>query len=162
MDHQGKSHIFANMKERQVLHQLWSWFLFFKKKDNPPGQNKRGKNIIWDILHPVVVFAFKVGNTVYTGFPDDASGKNSPANTGDIRDVDSVPGWGRSHGGEHGNPLQSSALAWKIPRTEKPGGLQSIGLQRIRHNWSIWLAHMHGFYSWEIICIHFLHTYKNW
>ena len=29
--------------------------------------------------------------------------KNPPANTGDIRDVDSVPGWGRSHGGEHGN-----------------------------------------------------------
>ena len=73
-----------------------------------------------------------MGNTVYTGFPDDASGKNPLANTGDIRD--SVPGWGRSRGGEHGHPLQSSVLAWKIPRTEKPGGLQSIGLQRIRHN----------------------------
>jgi len=30
----------------------------------------------------------------------------------------------------------SSILAWKIPWTEKPGGLQSIGLQRVRHNWS--------------------------
>ena len=29
----------------------------------------------------------------------------------------------------------SSTLAWKIPRTEKPGGLQSIGLQRVRHDW---------------------------
>ena len=27
-----------------------------------------------------------------------------------------------------------SILAWKIPWTEEPGGLQSIGLQRIRHN----------------------------
>ena len=28
----------------------------------------------------------------------------------------------------------SSTLAWKIPRTEDPGGLQSIGLQRVRHD----------------------------
>ena len=28
----------------------------------------------------------------------------------------------------------SSTLAWKIPRTEEPGGLQSMGSQRVRHN----------------------------
>ena len=28
----------------------------------------------------------------------------------------------------------SSILAWKIPRTEEPGGLQSIGSQRARHD----------------------------
>ena len=28
----------------------------------------------------------------------------------------------------------SSILAWKIPWTEKPGGLQSVGLQRVRHD----------------------------
>ena len=28
----------------------------------------------------------------------------------------------------------SSTLAWKIPRTEEPGGLQSMGLQRVGHN----------------------------
>ena len=28
----------------------------------------------------------------------------------------------------------SSILAWEIPWTEEPGGLQSVGLQRIRHN----------------------------
>ena len=28
----------------------------------------------------------------------------------------------------------SSTLAWKIPRTEKPGRLQSMGLQRVRHD----------------------------
>ena len=31
--------------------------------------------------------------------------KNPPANTGDVRDVGLVPGWGRSPGGGHGNPL---------------------------------------------------------
>ena len=30
----------------------------------------------------------------------------------------------------------SSTLAWKIPWTEGPGGLQSMGLQRVRHNWA--------------------------
>ena len=27
-------------------------------------------------------------------------------------------------------------LAWRIPRTEKPGRLQSTGLQKVRHDWS--------------------------
>ena len=30
----------------------------------------------------------------------------------------------------------SSILAWKIPWTEEPGGVQSMGLQRVRHDWS--------------------------
>ena len=30
----------------------------------------------------------------------------------------------------------SSTLAWKIPWVEGPGGLQSIGLQRVRHDWA--------------------------
>ena len=39
------------------------------------------------------------------------------------------------------DPLQeemetfSNILAWKIPWTEKPGGLQSMGLQRVPHDW---------------------------
>ena len=36
--------------------------------------------------------------------------KNPPANAGDIRDVGSIPGLGRSLGGEPGNPLQYSCL----------------------------------------------------
>ena len=30
----------------------------------------------------------------------------------------------------------SSNLAWKIPWTEEPGGLQSVGTQRVRHDWA--------------------------
>ena len=58
--------------------------------------------------------------------------KNSPANTGDIRDVGLIPGVGRFPGGEHGNPLR--ILAWRIPWTEEPGELQSIGSHRVRHD----------------------------
>ena len=36
--------------------------------------------------------------------------KNLPANAGDIRDSDSIPGSGRFPGGGHGNPLQYSCL----------------------------------------------------
>ena len=36
--------------------------------------------------------------------------KNPFANAGDIRDVGSIPGSGRSPGGEHGNPLKYSGL----------------------------------------------------
>ena len=43
------------------------------------------------------------------GFPGGASGKELPANAGDIRDMGSVPGLGRSPGRGHGNPLQYSS-----------------------------------------------------
>ena len=36
--------------------------------------------------------------------------KNPPANAGDLRDIGSIPGSGRSPGGGHGNPLQYSCL----------------------------------------------------
>ena len=58
--------------------------------------------------------------------------KNLPATAGDIRDPGSIPGWGRSPGGGNGNPL--SVLAWRIPWTEEPGGLQSMGPQRVGQN----------------------------
>ena len=35
---------------------------------------------------------------------------------------------------EKGMASHSSILAWGIPRTEEPGGLQSMGLQRVGHN----------------------------
>ena len=38
---------------------------------------------------------------------------------------------------EKGIAIHSSILAWRIPRTEEPGGPQSIGSQRLKHNWVI-------------------------
>ena len=54
--------------------------------------------------------------------------KNPLANAGDPRDTGLIPGSGRSPGGGHGTSLQCS---WRIPWTEEPGRLQSIGLQRV-------------------------------
>ena len=57
--------------------------------------------------------------------------KNLSANAGYLRDVGLIPGLGRSSGEGNGN---SNILAWKIPWTEELGGLQSMGLQRVRHD----------------------------
>ena len=58
--------------------------------------------------------------------------KNLPANAGDVRDASSIPGSGRSPVGGHGNPLH--ILACRIPWREEPGGLQSMGSQRVQHD----------------------------
>ena len=63
------------------------------------------------------------------GFPGGSDGQECAFNAGDLG---SIPG--------REDPLQkemathSSNLAQKIPWTEEPGGLQSKGSQRVRHN----------------------------
>ena len=69
---------------------------------------------------------------VFLGFPGGSDGKESACNAEDL-------GLGRSQGWEDplekGMTTHSSTLAWRIPRTEEPGGLQSLGSQWVRHDW---------------------------
>ena len=58
--------------------------------------------------------------------------KNLPANAGDIGHMDSIPEWEDTL--EKGMATHASNLAWKIPWTEEPDRLQSIGLQRVRYD----------------------------
>ena len=58
--------------------------------------------------------------------------KTLPANTGDIRDVGSILGWKDPL--EQGMATHSSIVAWRVPWTEEPGGLQSTGSQREGHD----------------------------
>ena len=53
-----------------------------------------------------------------------------------------VPSLGREDPLEEGMATHSSVLAWRVPRTEEPGGLQSVGWQRVRHDLSL---HAHTF-----------------
>ena len=62
-------------------------------------------------------------------FLDGSVVKNWPANVGD---AGSIPGSERSL--EERMATYSTILAWEIPWTEKSGGLQSIVLQRVRHD----------------------------
>ena len=57
--------------------------------------------------------------------------KNPPANAGDLRDMDSIPG--SEDPLKEGMATHSSILAWRIPWAEEPGGLWSLGSHGVRH-----------------------------
>ena len=63
------------------------------------------------------------------GFPGGRDGKESACNAEEL--VQSL-GWEDPL--EKGMATHSSILAWEIPGTEEPGGLQSMGSQRVRHD----------------------------
>ena len=104
---------------------------------------------------PQMWFPWRNGITLvyeeYRDFLGSSVVKNLPANAGDIREADFIPGSGRSPVGGHDNLL----LTWKLlcpeetpmdrrtspPETEEPGRLQSIE-KRVRHDLSS-LACMH-------------------
>ena len=67
---------------------------------------------------------------VLLGKPGGSDSKESACNAGDLG---SIPGSGRSL--EKGLSTYSSILAWGIPWTEEPGGLQSMGSQRVGQGW---------------------------
>ena len=85
------------------------------------------------------------------GFPSGSVAKNLPA----VQELQET--WVRSLGPEdpleEGKATRSSILAWRIPWIEEPDGLQTIGLQRVVHNW-IDLACMH-------VCFLYIHIDKS-
>ena len=62
-------------------------------------------------------------------FPGITSGKEPATNAGDVRDVGSIPGLGRSPGGGRGNPLQYSCLENPMDRGAWQVGYSPWGLR---------------------------------
>ena len=60
------------------------------------------------------------------GFPVALVIKNLPANAGDVRDVGSIPGLGRSPAGGHGNPLQYSCLKNPMDRRARWAAVHGV------------------------------------
>ena len=95
------------------------------------------------------------------GFPGGSDSKESACNVGDLG---SSLGWEAPLGKEM--ETHSIILAWRIPWTKEPGGLQPVGSQRGGHDWvththrRLWLLHrsllgLHGRYvssGWLILC----------
>ena len=79
--------------------------------------------------------ASRVSPLWWIPFPGGSEVKASACNAGDLG---LIPGLGRSPG--EGNATHSSILAWRIPWTEEPGGLQSMGSHRVRHDWATSLS----------------------
>ena len=73
---------------------------------------------------------FGRSHTGNVGFPGGSEGKASACNAGDLG---LIPGSGRPL--EKEMATHSSILAWWIPWTEEPGRLQSMGSQRVGHDW---------------------------
>ena len=77
-------------------------------------------------LNPSLLHCFPGGPG---SFPGGSGAKASACNAGDLS---SIPG--REDPLEKEMATHSSILAWRIPWTEAPGGLQCTGLQRVGHD----------------------------
>ena len=112
----------------------------------------------------IILLAFQVALVV----------KNPPPNAGDSRDQ--VRSLGQEDSLEKEMATHSNILAWKIPWTEEPGGLRSIGSQRVGQDWgtnkeiqSIYLNFLKGHVIYErcsslpfeYLCSFLLSYYKN-
>ena len=105
-----------------------------------------GKTIVltlWTFVSKVMSLLLNMLSGLAMGFPGGLSSKESVRSAGDIGDMRSIPGPGRSPGGGHGNPLQYSDLenpldraAWwalihkvvKSDTTEVPENAWKLGL----------------------------------
>ena len=96
-----------------------------------------------------LIFLFLLSHRSWD-FPGSSHGKESACSVGDL-------GWIHDWEDplEEGMATHSSILAWRIPWTEEAGGLQSMGSQRVWHNWVT--KHTHRILSWSK---HFS-AYKN-
>ena len=83
---------------------------------SPVMSTKRETNVIW----------------AFMSIPWWLSGKDTTCNAGDSGDESSIPGLEDSL--EKEMATHSSVLAWRIPWTEEPSGLQSMGSQKVRHD----------------------------
>ena len=71
-------------------------------------------------------FLFSAKYYSLKGFPGGSDGNESAYSSGDLGWEDFL---------EKGMETHSSILAWRILLTQEPGGLQSTGSQRVRHDW---------------------------
>ena len=74
--------------------------------------------------------------------------KNPPASEGDARDSVSVPGWGRSPGGGHGNPLQHSCLESPMDRGAWWAAIRGVTKNRTRLS-----THTHTYTPQKVISL---------
>ena len=93
---------------------------------------------------------------VHLGLPQCLSVKNPPA----MQETQETQLWslGREDPLEEGMATLSSTVACRTPRTGEPGGLQSIGPQRVRQDWRTWArtlarAHTHAHLSISFNCL---------
>ena len=88
---------------------------------------------IWhSFTYSFIQCLFIFPRTLWVGFPGDSVVNNLPT----VQELQETQIWslGLEYPLEKGMAPHFSILAWRIPWTEEPGGLQSMRLQRVRHN----------------------------
>ena len=113
-----------------LCHQFQDWFI-------PHFHiSEMGMNLIVNVY----IFSFQIliylkiwKEMLHLGLPRWLNGKESACQ---CRRYGFNP-WVRKISLEKEMAVHSSFLAWKIPLTEGPGGLQSVGSQRVGHDWAI-------------------------
>ena len=96
--------------------------------DNLPGQGSIARFLHCEasaLPCPILLFGSRASQVVLVL-------KSLPAKAGEVGDLGLIPGSGRSP--EEGVEIHSSILAWRIPGTEEPGGLQFMGSQGVGHD----------------------------
>ena len=105
-----------------------------------------------------VYTCIKTTSTPWIGFPGGSDGKNP--NLPAMHET-----WVRPLGWEdpleEGMATHSSILAWRIPWTEEPGGLQSMGWQRVRQDWETRHRHTLNIYVKNISAKLLIKTLPN-
>ena len=102
-----------------------------QNRDCLPG---RSHSVFWEAqVHNPQVSCY-ASLFIFKCFLGGSMVKNPPANARDDPEMQSIPGLRRSP--EEEMVTHSSILAWEIPWTEEPRGLQSMGLQRVGRGWA--------------------------
>ena len=100
---------------------------------NKPERDRQICNItyVWDLKYEINEPIYKAEGASQVALVV----KNLPANAGDMRDMGSIPGSGRSPWGRHRNLLQYSCLE-NLPGQRSLAGYSPWGSQRVGHDWS--------------------------
>ena len=77
--------------------------------------------------------------------------KNLCTNAGDLRDAGSIPGWGRSSGGGHGNPLQYPCLENPMDREAWQAKVHGVTKSQTRPKWLSMALHFHELHSFTVL-----------
>ena len=100
----GQAHLLSAIQSPETLHYYWDTGSIYGCLIYP-----------WPAVRVLtnpdtIIFPFGPPSSLFWAFQVVIEVKNLSANAGDVRDVGSIPGSGRSPGGGHGNPLQCSCL----------------------------------------------------
>ena len=117
-----------------VMHKVGSWLWWWYHESIHDKVAENYKLALHHCQFYIILYLCK-------GFPAGSAVKNLPA----MQEPQETRVWslGWEDPLEGGMATHSGFLAWRISCAEEPGGLQSIGLQRVGHDWSD-LACMHA------------------